>query len=315
MELKFDAAEKLLDIERFSRIYMLKNVKKLDWGYDAELSLAKFLTFKCFVYVKDKEVNIVEKGGKFTIKVGIGEEIKIDVKSSNPLLRETLKRRLENNFEKYKDVIQRVEGKKSKRIVFMKSIGDYVLDLRGQVCPVPEIETKKKMMELKVGESLEVLVDNPAAVEVTLPEVARLFNCRYEVFNMGDYVSFVFYKLSATPTKTAYMEVIERRDEEKIKELMKEGEFRAFLYAYFDKIVKRISSYGVKKEHLVHDDFGVISAAPIGRGWLLTAVVDKDRVLAVRLDTDSGVYFNEDALDKLPNEGEVNIFYLSHDGR
>jgi TusA-related sulfurtransferase len=87
----------------------------------------------------------------------------------------------------------------------MKSVGDYILDLRGLVCPVPEIEVKKKLMELRIGESLEVLVDNLAPVEITFPEVAKLFRCRYEVFNMGDYVSFVFYKLSATPTRTEYV--------------------------------------------------------------------------------------------------------------
>ncbi|BCU69084.1 sulfurtransferase TusA family protein [Stygiolobus caldivivus] len=317
MELKVNGADKILDVEKFSRLYLLKNIKKLDWGYEAELTLTRFLSFKCLVYLKGKDLKIVEKNGKFIIKISVNDNlVTVDVETSNILLKETLKLRLEKNIEKYKDVISQVtsidNSSKRKRTVFMKSVGDHLLDLRGLVCPAPEIEAKKKLMEIRIGESLEVLVDNPAAVEITLPEVAKLFNCRYEVFNMGDYVSFVFYKLSATPTRTDYVEAIESLDVEKMKELLKEGEFRAFLYVYFDKIVKNMSCYGIKREYLKHEGFGLISAAPIGRGWLLTAIADKEKILAIRLDTDEGVYFGEEALARLPKEGEVNIFYLSH---
>ena len=316
MELQFNHADKLLDVEKFSRLYMLKNIRKLDWGYEGELSLTRFLNFKCLIYVKGNELNIVEKNGKFTIVVLVSEnKVNVDIRTSNVLLRETLKLRLEKNFEKYKDIVKVVKDEKpskSKRVVFMKSVGDYILDLRGLVCPVPEIEVKKKLMELRIGESLEVLVDNPAAVEITFPEVANLFRCRYEVLNMGDYVSFVFYKLSATPTRTEYVEAIENKDLKKIKEYFREGEFRAFLYFYFSKIEKSITSNGIRRDQLKKDALGLITAAPIGRGWLLTALVDKDGLIALRLDTDEGVYFDEEALARLPKEGMVNIFYLSH---
>ncbi|WP_269194906.1 hypothetical protein [Stygiolobus azoricus] len=36
MELQFNHADKLLDVEKFSRLYMLKNIRKLDWGYEGD---------------------------------------------------------------------------------------------------------------------------------------------------------------------------------------------------------------------------------------------------------------------------------------
>ena len=314
MELRIEQAHKLLDVEKFSRIYMLKNVKKLYWGYEAELQLAKFITFKCLVSTKNNQVIITEKSGKFIIEINIDKDevVRIKVKSENPLLKEALELRIEKNLEKLKDVIPLVRANDKKRVVFMKSIGDHILDLRGTVCPVPEIETKKKLIELKTGESLEVLIDNPAAVEITLPEVSRLFNCRYEVFDMGDYVSFVFYKLSSTPTRTEFLEAVESKNGELLSQLIKNGVFRAFLYSYFDKIMRKITSDIIRKEDLRHETYGLITAAPIGRGWLLTAIVDKDKILAIRLDLDNQVLFGEEAIKRLPIEGELNLFYLYH---
>ncbi len=43
--------------------------------------------------------------------------------------------------------------------------GLYRLDLRGYVCPYPQIFTLKALSELKRGETLEVIIDNPASCE------------------------------------------------------------------------------------------------------------------------------------------------------
>jgi len=56
----------------------------------------------------------------------------------------------------------------------------------------------------------------------------------------------------------------------------------------------------------------MILGLPIGRGWLLTAIVDKDKILAIRLDLDNQVLFGEEAIKRLPIEGELNLFYLYH---
>ena len=41
----------------------------------------------------------------------------------------------------------------------MASKVDYTLDERGEVCPIPDVETRRKVKEMKSGETLEVLID------------------------------------------------------------------------------------------------------------------------------------------------------------
>jgi TusA-related sulfurtransferase len=40
-----------------------------------------------------------------------------------------------------------------------------VLDVRGEVCPYPDVKTKKKIKGMKSGEILEVLIDYPLSAE------------------------------------------------------------------------------------------------------------------------------------------------------
>ena len=40
-----------------------------------------------------------------------------------------------------------------------------VLDVRGEVCPYPDVKTQKKVKKMKSGEVLEVLVDYPLSAE------------------------------------------------------------------------------------------------------------------------------------------------------
>jgi len=42
---------------------------------------------------------------------------------------------------------------------------DYTLDMRGEVCPVPDVETRRKLKSMKSGEILEVLIDYPLSTE------------------------------------------------------------------------------------------------------------------------------------------------------
>lgn len=46
-----------------------------------------------------------------------------------------------------------------------KATGEYLLDVKGYVCPHPQIYTKKALERLKSGEVLEVLFDNPSSGE------------------------------------------------------------------------------------------------------------------------------------------------------
>lgn len=46
-----------------------------------------------------------------------------------------------------------------------KSESVYVLDVKGYVCPHPQIYTKKALGKLKSGDVLEVIFDNPSSGE------------------------------------------------------------------------------------------------------------------------------------------------------
>ncbi len=42
---------------------------------------------------------------------------------------------------------------------------DKTLDVRGEVCPVPDVETRRALKSMKSGEVLEVLIDYPLSKE------------------------------------------------------------------------------------------------------------------------------------------------------
>ena len=42
---------------------------------------------------------------------------------------------------------------------------DELLDVKGEICPYPEVKTKRKLKVMKPGQVLEVLTDYPLTVE------------------------------------------------------------------------------------------------------------------------------------------------------
>lgn len=46
-----------------------------------------------------------------------------------------------------------------------KEPGRYLLDVKGYVCPHPQLYTKKVMEKLKSGDMLELIFDNPSSAE------------------------------------------------------------------------------------------------------------------------------------------------------
>lgn len=51
-------------------------------------------------------------------------------------------------------------------------MAEYRLDCMGEACPVPLIKTQKKIVELKVGDTLIVEIDHSCAMK-NVPEWAR----------------------------------------------------------------------------------------------------------------------------------------------
>ena len=46
---------------------------------------------------------------------------------------------------------------------------DEILDVQGEICPYPQLYTRKKLESMAAGKVLEVLTDHPPAGEETIP--------------------------------------------------------------------------------------------------------------------------------------------------
>lgn len=68
----------------------------------------------------------------------------------------------------------------------VKRVPDVVLDVRGESCPVPEMEASKKLKKMKAGQVLEVLTDHQPAVDVTLPSLAKNLGYPFTVIKEGE---------------------------------------------------------------------------------------------------------------------------------
>ena len=53
---------------------------------------------------------------------------------------------------------------------------DEVLDVQGEICPYPQIYTKKKLESMAAGKTLLVLTDHPPAGEETIPHLCQAMN-------------------------------------------------------------------------------------------------------------------------------------------
>jgi TusA-related sulfurtransferase len=47
----------------------------------------------------------------------------------------------------------------------MESKADEVLNVEGEICPYPDVKTRKKLKEMKPGQILKVITDYPLSVE------------------------------------------------------------------------------------------------------------------------------------------------------
>lgn len=67
---------------------------------------------------------------------------------------------------------------------------DYRLDLQGEPCPYPALQTLETMIELKKGEILEVISDCPQSIN-NIPVDAK--NHGYEVLNIEQHGPTIRY--------------------------------------------------------------------------------------------------------------------------
>ncbi|ARM76865.1 sulfurtransferase TusA family protein [Acidianus manzaensis] len=312
VKIKSENIAPLLDIEKHGNIYLLKNIKRLDYGYSCKLKWLK-TEFNTLVSVKANSIEIIEENGKFYITITFnGREASINLHCSS-ILTVALKPlvwRLAKNLEKYSGYINEIKTsissnqKNASLLEIFETKPSVSLDLRGTTCPIPEIESKKLILKAKPYDTIEVLVDHPAAVLYTLPEVAKTFGCKYFVRNMGDYASFVFI----CGRKEDF-----QLDLSDVKNLMRDESSIAKLYLYFDKIEKQIKTETINQDVLSYEGLTLIVASPEGRGWLLTALEDSGKIISARLDYGNIKLYDEDAINMINNfNGLINIYYLKH---
>lgn len=62
---------------------------------------------------------------------------------------------------------------------------DETLDVLGEICPYPQLYTKKKLEKMPVGSVLEILTDHPPAAEETIPGYCKQMNYPFLVTKDG----------------------------------------------------------------------------------------------------------------------------------
>ena len=77
----------------------------------------------------------------------------------------------------------------------MKSKPDRTLDCVGLYCPEPVFKTRLELDEMKVGETLEVLADDPAAESDIRSLVKNLGQELVSVVRKGDQVQIMIKKV------------------------------------------------------------------------------------------------------------------------
>jgi len=60
------------------------------------------------------------------------------------------------------------------------------LDVRGEICPYPDVKTKKKLKSMKPGEILEVIVDYPLSVERIPRTVEKMGHELLKIVKVGE---------------------------------------------------------------------------------------------------------------------------------
>ncbi len=316
-KLNIDDYTPLLNVEKYGRLFLLRELKKHDFGYSAKMTILK-KNFEVLVNVKSDSISIIENDGRFYINIKFNKkgeaEINVNASSVLRLVLSAIELKITKNLEEYAKYIC-----KTAKVVNKSNNSQFILelfrtkpvktiDLRGTVCPVPEIEAKKAIMSSKPYDPIEVLVDHPGAIIYTLPEVARIFNCRYEVRNMGDYASFIFIcgKIESDSLKI---------DLNEVKNIMRDERQIAKLYTYFDRIIRQDRVNRITNDLFNVEGLQLIVASPEGRGWLFTGLFKDSKLLSARLERDNVRLFDEEAFYYIMGlEGIINVYYLTHEG-
>jgi len=187
--------------------------------------------------------------------------------------------------------------------VFLKDKGDTLVDLRGVYCPYGEVSIINILNGVKIGNSIEILSDCVAASKV-FPKIAEELGFRYEIYDMGDYASYIFIRYRKTD--------INEPDLCKIKEGIRDYKYIASLFIYFNKIEKIEQYDEFCRDILDYDKEYLAVVSPRGRSWFLISYINKN-ILASRLEYEGVTFFDDCAFTVLDGlKGKFSVYRLIH---
>lgn len=123
-------------------------------------------------------------------------------------------------------------------------------------------------------------------------------------YNMGDYASYIFIRYRKTN--------INKSDLSKIKEGIRDYNYIASLFIYFNKIEKADRYDEFYRNILDYDKEYLAVASPRGRSWFLISYVNKN-ILASRLEYEGVTFFNDFVFTVLEGlKGKFTVYRLIH---
>jgi len=79
---------------------------------------------------------------------------------------------------------------------------DEVLDVLGEICPYPQLYTKKKLEKMAPGSVLEILTDHPPAAEETIPGYCEEMHYPFVTTKQGAVYKILVKKEAPSPKNT-----------------------------------------------------------------------------------------------------------------
>jgi tRNA 2-thiouridine synthesizing protein A len=89
---------------------------------------------------------------------------------------------------------QRRQQKEKNLLLLASKKVDEKLDVLGEICPYPQLYTKKKLEKMAEGKVLEVVTDHPPAAEETIPGYCRQMGYPFSVKKEGSIYRIVIRK-------------------------------------------------------------------------------------------------------------------------
>lgn len=297
----------LLDLERNYRVYLfLRGARKVRWGYEVVVQFVKRKMLALAKVTRDS-VEIIDPSGSFDITFKFTPyrgKTRVEATWRSSFDIASVVESALNNIIRYGPLLKPSPQRSSAGLrLTVNPKGTF--DLRGEQCPVVELKAKKIMSNFPAMTSLEFLVDHPAAVIYSLPDLAKSTQSSYVVIENDDYVSFII-TAGAEPHCGDFLARVRQST----------SPSRLPDYDVCPPVVSEeggiITSTGFHRDLIPESGEYFLVVSPIGRGWRSVLMVNSGKVTSAKLTLEnSAVVYDQDALNFISSSnGEINVVYL-----